>query len=803
MVSKQLGNTGRRHSRDDGDSLNFRTVFIRYSKYWPLFLASLAITMFVAVMYYKYAKPAYEIMATLEIQDSSDKPADEKSSLVVFQELEKVNAPKVVENEIQVLKSNQLIKEVVDHFQLWASYKLKGGLMADQDLYGMSPVKLNLYNWPRPLPSQKFDIRILDANSYALLNDNTGNSKHNFGDTVANNTGTWSLTAGRGIKQYIGSTIRVSLSDPEATVLNYQNALVVGTEEKPATVIDISIKDPNVKKGEDFINYLIYFYKQGEIAEKNKITKSTLAFIDNRLDSLAGQLNHAENNIEGYRSGNGLTDMGAQSQMYLQEVQANQEKLNDLDIQLNIIKKLEDYVNSSDNSTNIPSTMGITDQRLVDLVQKLSDAQLERNKLLATTPEKNPEFEPIDKQISTLKLAIKEDLRNIKSSLGTTQQSLEAYKSNFQSSIRSVPVQERQLQGMSRQQSIKESLYNYLLQEREQISLSYASSSSNVRVVDAAHILPLKMSKKILPFGVALMLGLIFPAGFIYSKDLIKNTVNSRHEIETAVSVPVIAEFSRIDLSSEIVAENADDNDSFILIEQFRHLRTQLSFLNKPAGKASFTLVTSSVATEGKSFISSNLAVSLARAGKKTALLEMDVYKPKISREFNVHGALGLTEYLNGKAGKDEIIQKPAAYPNLHVISSGAFINNFSELLDQDLFHELLDDLAGAYDHVLFDTPPIHSINDAYIIAKFCDVSLYVVRHGFTSKSLLPFIQKLNAEEKLPKMHIVFNALADGRDGEGYKYENYYKNSQAKSQSNGFARKSFLPGRKIWNSMFF
>jgi len=776
MVNKQSGKINHRQSKDDADVLNLRAILIKYSSYWPLFLLSFVIAMAGAFIYYKYAQPVYQITASLEIQDSNDKPTEEKSSLVEFQELEKVNAPKVIENEIEILKSNQLIKDVVDYLQLWADYKLKGGIIKNEDLYGISPVKFNLYKANGSISSQKLDVQILDTNTYLLFNKYGQVNKYHFGDTVTNNIGSWSITGTPDNKQYTGSLIQINLTDPEATILGYQNSLNVVAQEKPATVIDLSIGDQNIKRGEDFINYLIYFYKQAEILEKNKTTKSTLEFIDNRLDSLSGQLNHAENNIEDYRSGNGLTDVGAQSQIYLQEVQSNGEKLNEIDIQLNIINKLESYLNLPGNSdTNIPSTLGISDQRLVGLIQKLSDLQLERNKLLATLPERNPEFEPINGQISTVKLAIKEDIKNIKSSLLTTQQSLQSFKSNFQSSIQNVPGQERQLAGLGRQKSIKENLYNYLLQEREQISLTYASSSSNVRLVDEAHTLPLKASKKFIPFVFAFLIGLVFPAGFIYSRDLIKNNITNRKEIEIATSIPIIAEFSYIKLPSDIVIDNRDNKDSFILIEQFRHLRTQLNFLNQSVYKGNLTLVTSSIANEGKSFISSNLAVSLANAGKKTILLEIDVYKPKILARFNLSRSKGLTEYLNGKYCKEEIIQKPEAYPNLHIIGSGAFIDNLSELLEQELFLNLLNELKTEYDHILFDIPPAHSINDAYIIAKFCNVTLYVVRSNYTSKSLLPFIQKLNANEKLPKMNIIFNGLTGGRDSEGYKYENYYQ----------------------------
>ncbi|GAA4089421.1 GumC family protein [Mucilaginibacter panaciglaebae] len=758
------------------EAINLRMLLMKYADYWQLFLISFLIALIGVFIYKKYVLPTYDIVATLEIQDISDKPQAEKTSLVDFQQLDQVNAPRVVENEMEILKSNQLIKQVVDNFQLWANYKLKGGTVKNSDLYGESPIKINLLNHTKPITPQKLQFQLIDENTYMLTGDDSNSGKHRFGETITDEIGSWTITANDNLKNYIGSVVEIKVNDPELTVLNYQNSLKVEAEQKPASVINVSIADKNIKRGQDFINYLIYFYKQNEVAEKNRIAKSTLQFIDDRLDSLSGQLNHAENRIEGYRSQNALTDVNAQSQMYLQQIQTNGEKLNDINIQLNIISKLDDYLSQlSNGNATVPSTLGITDQHLVELVQKLSDVQLEKNRLLATLPEKNPAFDPLNSQIAALKTAIKDNIKSIKSSLLTTQHSLQGFKSNVQSSIKNVPVQEHQLAGLGRQQSNKETLYTYLLQQREQIALTYASSSANVRLVDAAHILPLKTSKKYIPFGAAFLFALIFPAACIYGKDVVKNAVTSRKEIERQTGVPVLSEFSYISLNSPTAFNDKNNKDGFILIEQFRHLRSRLTLLNSENVKGAATLITSSVANEGKSFISSNLAIFLANASKKTILLEMDIYKPNISKTFGLNAAPGLTNYLKGKTTIQNIIRKNEQYPNLSIISSGEFIDDFSELLDQEPFQILVEKLKTEYDYVLFDTPPVHAISDALSLARYCDNTLYVVRYDETSRTLLPFIQKLNAEGLLPGMNIIFNGLTGRRDSEGSRYENYYK----------------------------
>ncbi|WPU95681.1 polysaccharide biosynthesis tyrosine autokinase [Mucilaginibacter sabulilitoris] len=759
-----------RQARGDDDSIDFKHIFRQYFGHWPLYLICLTIALAAAFAFFKIKKPVFDVKATMLMQDDSkEKPNEDKSAL---QELDLVNPPKIVENEIEVFKSRSLIKSVVDHLQLWVNYQSVDGLIKN-DLYGMSPITFNLYKSEGTIPSQVLIVKILNSDAYCITDENKKVTNHRFRDTIADRMGSWNISPTAHLTQYIGKTVNVILGDREATILSYQNGVEVSMPDKLASVIELSTTDLNAKRGEDFLNNLIFYYKQAELIEKNNLTKSTIDFIDKRLDSLVGELNSAEGKVEGYRSSKGLTDLNAQSQVYLQSVQSNEAKSNEVSIQLSILNGLERYVNSN-TDIGTPSVIGISDPTLVGLIQKLSDLQLEKTKLLATLPEQNPAFDPLNKQITSTKQHVKESLQNIKSSLLATKRELQSFKTTSQSSISNIPGQERQLVGLKRQQSIKENLYTYLLQKREQISLSYASSLSSARLLDVAYSLPQKKSKRYIPFAAALLLGLIIPTGFVYVKGLAKDTVNKRKEIEVATSLPILAEISFTKLNHVIVTEKENQQISFALIEQFRHLRTQLNILRSSEKSGQIVLISSSITKEGKSFVSSNLAVSLARSGKKTILLEMDIYKPKISSAFGLGKGVGLTDYLMGSIKRDQLIQEIPAHPNLRLISSGTYVDSFAELLDQSRFSHLIDELKMEYDYIFLDTPPLHSINDANILAQYSDTTLFVVRHGYTPKSMLAFIRKLDVNHNLPNMQIIFNGLKDGRDGTGYKYESYY-----------------------------
>lgn len=777
MPDKLNNKITNRQAKGDNDSIDFKYLIRHYFSFWPLFLVSLGIAFAVACVVYKTSKPVFDIIATMLMQDDSkEKTTEEKSAL---QELNLVNPPKIVENEIEVFKSRTLVKSVVEHLNLWISYKSKENFITN-DLYGISPIKFNLYKSSGYISPQTLRVKIINNDAYQITDDNKKSTIYNFKDTIKDVYGSWSITTTNTFDNYIGKTVNITIDDLEATILSYQKAVDVVMPNKMASIINLTISDQNVKRGEDFLNNLIYFYRQAELAGKNTLTKSTIDFIDKRLDSLVGELNSAEGKVEEFRSSKGLTDINAQSQVYLQNVQSNDSKLNDVNIQLSVLYGLESYVNSNGNDRSLPSTIGISDPSLVALVQRLSDLQLEKTKLLGSLPEKNPAFEPLNKEIASTKQNVKESLKNIRSSLESTKHELRSFRSNSQASISNIPGQERQLVGLRRKQSIKENLYTYLLQKREEVSLSYASSLSNARLLDLAYALPLKSSKRYAPFGIALLLGLFLPMGYIYAKDVTKDVINKLKEVEVATSVPVLAEFSYIRLKAPIVTDIKNEDTNFSLIEQFRHLRTQINILNNAPLGAKVILITSSVTKEGKSFISSNLAVSLARSGKRTILLEMDIYKPQISNSFGLEKSTGLSNYLTGQASLQQAIQSVPAYSKLSIISSGVFIDDFSELLDQEKFHSLINELKAGYDYILIDTPPLHSINDANILAQFADITLYIVRYGFTSKSMLPFIRKLYMNDNLPNMHIVFNGLKDGRDGEGYKYEEYYQRKKSK-----------------------
>jgi tyrosine-protein kinase Etk/Wzc len=753
------------------DDFDLREVIQKYVYYWPVFLLFTIITLIGAYAYHVVTKPLYDIKATMLLQDDKG-TNDMKTSL---QEMGISSSPKKLEDDVELIKSRRIVQNVVKDLKLWISYKVVVNHLKENLYKNTTPV---IFNFIRNSgkPNQKITIVIESSYTFLLKTSDDpeiSGTEYSFSSTVESNFGTWQLTPTSNLRKYIGSTIVIELADPKDITDTYQSTLEVALRDKlESSIVDIDVKDQIPQRGQDFVNYLISSYNKTEVADRNAKTKGTLDFIDQRLDSLAIELNLAEKNVEDFRSSHGITDVNAQSQVYIQNAQANGLKLDDVNVQLKVINEIENYINSPNiTDKTVPSTLNIGDQNLVTLVQSYTDQQLERSRMLATTPEKNPVFEAINKQIATTRAAIKENINNIKASLTATRSALQSYGSQFKSSIQGIPGEDRELAALKRLQASKESLYNVLLQKREETALSYASIVSSARMVDLAYVIPPKKSKAILPFIVALVLGMLIPAGLIYIRDTIKNQVTGLRNIEKALPIPISGELEWGKLRSPVVTDAANAKVNFMLVEQFRSLRTQLYYLHDNDSKGRVTLIASSVAGEGRSFIASNLGVALATSGKKTIILELNLYRPVMSDIFNLPVSHpGMSNYLNWESLKEEVIQNTVTYRNLDVIASGQFIPNFSELLDRKRIEILIDWLRLHYDHIIIDSSPLQVIGDANIVSRLCDITLYIIRKNFTSKTQLPFINKLHTDEQLPKMSILFN----GVDPIRYGYKDYF-----------------------------
>ncbi|KQS30672.1 tyrosine-protein kinase family protein [Dyadobacter sp. Leaf189] len=747
---------------------SFSELLTKCLFYWPVFVLSLCIALAIAFLYIKTTPPVYEITAKLLIKD-------EKNASIEKTPLEKLNVyekPKTVENEMEVLKSRELIGKVVNDLKLWVTYTEKKTL-GSQELYKNGPFSFQYISGEKDsLLTKKIGISIQDKNSYIITGLGPKPLTANFKDIVATPYFKWKLVKNPAVQDYIGKQITISFTPFEKAVADYQKGISVSLVNKLSPVVQLTIDNNLPERGKDILNSLMRVYNESALEDKNRITMSTLKFIDNRLSSLTGELVSVEKSVEGFKSSRGVTDISSEAKVFLQNVQSNDTRLNDVNVQLDVISGIERYVASNSNTGNPPATLGISDPGLVNLVEQLSAFHLQKNRLLATTPEENPIFEPLNRQINATEAAIRANVRAIKGSLLTTKAQLQGNNYKFEKSIKNIPGQERQYTSIKRQQEIKENLYVYLLQKKEEIALSYASTLNDAKIVESAYSDVPKSPKKSLALVAALLIGFIVPAGFIFGIGILRGRINNRNEIERNVSIPVISEISHQKGKEPLISRNKNNH---LILEQFRALRTRLQNIHSNEQQGRVTLFTSSVAGEGKSFAVSNLGISLAASDRKTVILELDLRRPKIASLFKLPtNHPGISEYLKGEVMEDEIIQVTKQAGNLYVIGCGEIPENPSELLENGRIEQLIDYLKQEFDDILIDTPPVHLVSDALIIDYLSEATMYIIRQGFTSKNELAFIEELIKDSNFKNMNIIFNGINRRKHGYGYKYDTAY-----------------------------
>ncbi len=761
---------------DEGRSFDLKEKLGKLLFHWPLFVICVAACLALAYIHLRSAVPVYTVKAKLLIKNSA-------GTETALAEKELFKSTKMIANELEILKSRTLMKRVVSDLQLWVNYE-RVGEYKTTDLYANTPVRFRLLIPAGRLGGQTIEIRILDSLSFQLRQPRSW-VRVPFSRTLRNQFGTWKLEPTGDLARYAGQTVRIRLNDPDWVTHQYMGSVSANLTIDESTVVDLTIRDHVPERAENILNRLIVVYNLAAVADRNKVSESSLRFIEDRLASITGELNAVERNVAGYKSSRGLTDISSKSQIFLDNVKTNDAKLNEVQLQLQVISEIEKYI-STDNPGLAPATVGITDPVLLGLINRLMALQAQKDKMLATTPETNPIFEPIDRQINTTKSSIAENIRGIKNSLRVTQGQLNNFNSSFKASIREIPGQEREFISIKRQQSIKEDLYIYLLQKREEAAVSYASTVSGSRVVDPAYYVAQQSVNKPYTYAMAFILGLILPAGLIFARDLMNNRVMTAGDIQETVPAPILCELSYQLGDSPLVV---DGNPGRIIGEQFRALRTNLRYVHgrKPGGK--ITLLTSGMSGDGKSFVACNLGLALASAGRKTVILELDFRKPAIMKSFGLDNQTGLSSFLIGSASREEIIRQSGKNPHLFLIGAGPVPPNPSELLERQEMEDLVSWLRANFDEILIDSPPVLLVTDALILSRFSDAVLYVVRQNYTYKSQLSQLRQLHKEQKLLRLSIIFNGVERQENHYGYAYYHAEEKKPLKHAIRGFLKR--------------
>ena len=768
---------------DQEQSVKVREVFDKYIYHWPMFVLGVVFCLTAAFFYLRYTPVVYAVNSVLLIKDQ--KKTSEGGD--ILSDLDLFGSSKTIDNEIEILKSKTLMSRVVKRLNLILSYHVKGRVIRS-DVYSSKPVDIGVVQMDSLWFGKTLNLSFPTVNNYLLEDPITGKKVTGLLDSLQRNMfGIFKVVQNRNFKKWFKSEkepIFLSVRDPRSVVDEYLRNLTVALATPKSTVLDLQLETTVQDRGKAILNTLVQVYNEAALADKNRTTQSTMDFIDMRAKLISGELSDAEKDVERYKSERGLTDLSNDANVFLDNVRANDARLSEVNLKLSVIQDIRHYVNSTSSGNKLPSTLGIEDPTLLAQINQLGQLQLQKDNLIATTGENNPRLTPITSQIETLKAGIKSSADNIYQSVNNTKKTLESSASQIQGTIKKVPGQERQLISLERKKTIKETIYLYLLQKKEEAALSYASAVADSRVVDPAfgNGSPVKPKRQTIFFA-AFLLGLLLPIGYVYGKSVLKNKVESERDISKLTNTPILGEVL-LEADSEAIVVTGNSRKA--IAEQFRAIRTNMQFLQgKPQpGVGRVTLFTSSMSGEGKSFVASNIAAAMAIAGKKTVLLELDLRKPKVSKYLDLANKTGLSNFLIGKASIQEIVKQTSIDPNFYVIGSGPIPPNPAELLIQSEIEDLLTYLKANFDEIIIDSPPIGLVTDAQILARLADASIYLVRQDITFKHQMRSLEQLYQGKKFPKLNVILNGVKmGGRYGYGYGYGyGYYSDDAAKTK---------------------
>ncbi len=750
--------------------LNLMDLIVYLVSKWRWFALSIAVCVGIAWFNYARSPFVYYRSATVIIKDPSNKTST--TGLDRFDNIiNKVN----VANEILQFRSKKLMREVVQRLHADVSYQVEEGLRLNE-LYTQSPV---LLSFPDALPEQRFSLTVTpkDKNTVELsecsgIGDGTSRTV-SLNDTVEISKGMRVVATPT---NYYGASwqnipIRVRKFSLESMVNYYRGALGIQQEEEESSILTLALKDNSAARAEDVLNTLIFVYNEEAIRDKNQVAINTADFINERLIIIESELGSVESDLESFKQRNQIVDIASSAGMYMTESQKYSIDALELETQLRLAQFIKNYLTDPTKDTDlIPSNTGIGDMDIESQISLYNTAKLKRDALVDDSSENNPVVQELNNSLRAMKQNIIRAVDNMIVTLNVKRNDAQSRELQAQDRVTSIPTKERQMLSIERQQKIKETLYLYLLNKREENALSQAMADNNARVIDGAEgsTQPISPNRnRILLLG--LIVGLAIPGVSCLTVLFMDTRVRSRKEVEKALSVPFLGE---IPLDREAGkrrkrgdADTDKTDEDGIVAEAFRVLRTNMAFMSRKDRPSQVITFTSFNEGAGKTFIASNLAMSFVYAKKRVVLVDLDIRKGTLSRHFGVHRT-GVTNYLaDPSVTVDEIIQHREHFD---IISFGATAPNPAELLMDSRLDELFDALRSRYDLIIADNVPVGIIADASIANRIADLTIFVIRAGRLDRRQLPDIEAIYENRKLKNMALVLNGVDPTRTGYGY-----------------------------------
>lgn len=759
----------------DEEGFDIQAILSMFLFHWKWFVASVIICLAMAFVYLRYTTPVYNVSAKIMIKD--EKKGGYTSEMIALEDLGFLGSTGGIDNELEVLQSKSLFKDVIVDMKLYTTYVEKEGI-SKRDLYKETPIWIDVepgtindlkYSYTITLHIKSDSLYQMECETFDVINNekveiNVETSTLPY--LLETPNGKLIVSRNSNVPLKSEQTLIISILPPLKAAKSYLSNMTFEPTSKTTSVAVISLKEVNRKRGEDFLNRLIEIYNADANEDKNQIAKKTEQFIGERILLVGEDLDNTERQLQGFKEKSGLVNLEIDAQKALEEGSTYEKKLVDVNTQLRLVEMLHDAVFNPDNAYEVlPATIsiGLTDQALTAAISEYNAQVLERKRLLQTASPNNPTVLSLTTVVDGLLENVKTAVSNLQKALFISKKDIEREASRFSSRIGSAPSQERQMVGIERQREIKSELYLMLLQKREENSIALAATADNAKIIDDALADEFPISpKRSLIWLIALVFGVCLPFCIIYLINLLNFRISSRSDVDKLTSVTILGEVPRaksLEKGERALVVREDSNN--LMAETFRAIRTNLNFiLNDSTQKV--VLLTSTTSGEGKTFISSNLAMSLALLGKKVILCGLDIRKPRLIDLFKLTDKKrGITAYLAGDANDKDLLFKQilnsGISDNLDLLPAGIVPPNPAELLAKENLDKAIEFLSEKYDYIILDTAPVGLVADTLLIGRVANASIYVCRAEYTAKSSFEFVNGIKAENKLPNMTLVIN----------------------------------------------
>lgn len=781
-VHPSLNNNRNKETGDE--SLNIREQIDKYLVFWKWFLVSVLCCIIAAGIYLRYTIPLYKTATIILVKD--ERKGGLQSELSAFEDLGLIKGVKSnVDNELEVIKSYTIIENAVKRLNLNTTY-FADGRVKTIELYKDKPITCTVFDVDEYFYKKKkaYKFKFVSETGFELFADGKSLGQFSYGQVLKLEYCKMIIQKNALKNGHIPKDFLITIKFNKLTDIaqNYKNNLSISALGKNTSVVELTLIDPVKEKAEDLLNTIVQIYNEDAIADKNFISQNTEKFIESRLKLISQELGDVERDAEGFKQSNKVTDIISEAGLFLQNSALYEKQLIETETQIRVVASMIEFMKNIGKGDLVPINIIPLEGNTTNLITEHNAYVLERGRLIKDATLKNATIINLDKKIEELKQNINVSLGTLMNSLRIRKADLEKQNNMNSGKIAQIPRQEREFRVIDRQQKIKESLYLYLLQKREEIAISLAVTPANAKVIDLAMSVdtPISPRKNIIFLG-ALVLGLLIPFLTIYILELLDTKIKTRHDVESKTSIPFLGDIPKSESSDEIINTNSRSSTA----EAIRIVRTNLEFMLGAVteGRAKTIFVTSTLPQEGKTFVAINLATTIALSGKKVLLVGLDIRNPKIDKYVKLPSK-GITNYISQKEDNiQKYIVKLPEYENLYVLPSGVIPPNPVELLMDQKVDLLFEQLRQEYEYIIVDTAPVSVVTDTLLIAKNADAFIYVMRANYLDKRLLRLAETFYKDRKLPNMSVVLNDTVwkkSSRYGYGYGYGYGYSKDEEK-----------------------